>query len=94
MDARARKLAGWAIVAIGAIIVVVGALADQIGVGEDEGGGFGGRQWAAVIVGLVVAAIGLAVALWRPGPREPTTAGPSGPYSSEASPSGPYSSEP
>ncbi|MGH9228100.1 MAG: hypothetical protein ACRD07_05095 [Acidimicrobiales bacterium] len=72
MDARTRKLAGWVIVAIGVIIAVVGALADQIGVGEDEGGGFGGRQVAVLVVGLVIAAIGVAVALWRPGSREPT----------------------
>ena len=79
MDAHTRKLAGWVIVAIGAIIVLVGALADQIGVGEDEGGGFGGRQVAAVIVGLVVAAVGLGLARWQPGSREPTTAGPAEP---------------
>jgi hypothetical protein len=79
VDAHTRKLAGWVIVAIGAIIVLVGALADQIGLGEDEGGGFGGRQVAAVIVGLVVAAIGLGLALWQPGSREPTTAAQSEP---------------
>jgi hypothetical protein len=73
VDARTRKLAGWVIVAIGAIIALVGALADQIGVGEDEGGGFGGRQVAVLVVGLIVVAIGVAVALWRPGSREPTT---------------------
>jgi hypothetical protein len=79
VDAHTRKLAGWGIAAIGAIVVIVGALADQIGLGESDGGGFGGRQVAAVIVGLVVAAIGLGLALWRPGSGEPTTAGPSEP---------------
>jgi hypothetical protein len=83
VDARTRKLAGWVIAAIGVVIVIVGALADQIGVGESDGGAFGGRQWAAVIVGLVVAAVGVAVALWRSGPRETTTASPTEPYPTE-----------
>ena len=75
MDAHTRKLAGWAIAAIGVIVVAVGALADQIGLGGEGPDKFAGKQVATVIVGLVIAAAGLA--LWPSGPREPTTAGPS-----------------
>jgi hypothetical protein len=77
VDAHARKLAGWGIVAIGVIVAAVGALADQIGLGGEGPDEFGGRQVAAVIVGLIIAAAGLVLALWPSGPREPTTAGPS-----------------
>jgi hypothetical protein len=70
MDAHTRKLAGWVTAAIGAIIVVVGVFAGPIGVGDSE---FGGLQIAAIIIGVVVTAIGLAVALRRPGVAEPTT---------------------
>ena len=77
MDARARKLAGWAIAAIGVIVAIVGALADQIGLGGEGPDKFAGKQVAAVIVGLVVAVAGLALAIWPSGPREPKTAGPS-----------------
>ena len=70
VDARTRKLVGWAIVAIGAIIALVGALAGVIGLGDDD---FGGLQIAAVIIGLVVAAIGVAMTRWRPSVAEPTT---------------------
>ena len=77
MDAHARKLAGWGIAAIGVIVAAVGALADQIGLGGEGADEFGGRQIAAVIVGLIIAAIGLVVALWPSGPRKPTAAGPS-----------------
>jgi hypothetical protein len=52
-------------------------LADQIGLGGEGPDEFGGRQVAAVIVGLIIAAAGLVLALWPSGPREPTTAGPS-----------------
>jgi hypothetical protein len=77
VDAHTRRLVGWVIVAAGVVIAVVGALADQIGLGGEGPDKFAGKQVAAVIVGLVVAAVGLAVALWPSGPREPTTAGPS-----------------
>ena len=77
VDAHARRLVGWVIVAAGVVIAGVGALADQIGLGGEGPDKFAGKQVAAVIVGLVVAAVGLAVALWPSGPREPTTAGPS-----------------
>jgi hypothetical protein len=70
VDARTRKLAGWVIAAIGAIIALVSALAGPLGLGDDE---FGGLQIAAVVIGLVVAAIGVALTRWRPSVAEPTT---------------------
>lgn len=70
VDARTRKLAGWVIAAIGAIIALVGALAGPLGLGDDE---FGGLQIAAVVIGLVVAAIGVVLTRWRPSVAEPTT---------------------
>jgi hypothetical protein len=74
VDAHTRKLAGWVIAAIGVVIAIVGALADQIGLGESDNGGFGGRQVAAVIVGVVVALIGLGLAYWSQR-SEPNAAG-------------------
>ncbi|HZA00136.1 MAG TPA: hypothetical protein VE575_15350 [Acidimicrobiales bacterium] len=72
MDARTRKLVGWGIAAVGVVIAIIGALADQIGIGsDDDAAAFGGRQVAVLIVGVVVLAIGLAVAyLWRPAAKE------------------------
>jgi hypothetical protein len=77
VDAHARKLVGWAIVAIGVIVAGVGALADQIGLGGEGPDKFAGKQVAAVVVGLIVAAAGLALALWPSGSPESTTTGPS-----------------
>jgi hypothetical protein len=77
VDAHTRKLAGWAIAAIGVIVAAVGALADQIGLGGEGPDKFAGKQVTAVIVGLIIAAAGLVLALWPSGPREPTIAGPS-----------------
>ena len=74
MDARTRKLVGWVIAAIGAIIAVLGVFAGPIGLGDDD---FGGLQIAAVIIGLVVAGIGVVVARSRPSVVEQTTATPS-----------------
>ena len=48
VDARTRKLVGWVIAAIGAIIAILGAFAGPIGLGDDD---FGGLQIAAVIIG-------------------------------------------
>jgi hypothetical protein len=74
VDARTRKLVGWVIAAIGAIIAVLGGLAGPIGLGDDD---FGPLQIAAVIIGVVVAAIGVALTRWRPSVGEPTTTAPS-----------------
>jgi uncharacterized membrane protein YidH (DUF202 family) len=69
VDARARKLVGWVIVAAGIVVAAVAAFADQIGLGGEGPDEFGGKQIAALIVGLAIAVIGLGVALWsgRPG---------------------------
>jgi uncharacterized membrane protein YidH (DUF202 family) len=74
VDARARKLVGWVIVAAGIVVAAVAAFADQIGLGGEGPDEFGGKQIAALIVGLAIAVIGLGVALWsgRPGPNEPS----------------------
>jgi hypothetical protein len=77
MDAHARRLVGWVIVAAGVVIAGVGALADQVGLGGEGPDKFAGKQVAAVVVGLIVAAVGLAVALWPSRPPERTTPGPS-----------------
>ncbi|MGH9025502.1 MAG: hypothetical protein ACRDWD_05200 [Acidimicrobiia bacterium] len=69
MSARTRRIVGWVIVAIGAVIALVGALADQVGLGGDGPDEFGGKQAAALVVGIVVAIIGLVVALWPAGKK-------------------------
>ncbi len=84
MDARTRKLAGWVIAAIGAIIAFLGVFAGPLGLGDDA---FGGLQIAAVIIGVVVAAIGVAMTRWGPGVAEPTTAEPTTAEPTPASPS-------
>jgi hypothetical protein len=74
VDARARKLVGWVIVAAGIVVAAVAVFADQIGLGGEGPDEFGGKQIAALIVGLAIAVIGLGVALWsgRPGSNEPS----------------------
>jgi hypothetical protein len=74
VDARTRKLVGWVIAAVGAIIAVLGALAGPIGLGDDD---FGGLQIAAVIIGVVVAAAGVVLTRWSPSVEGATAAGPS-----------------
>jgi hypothetical protein len=70
VDAQTRKLVGWVIVAIGVIVALLGAFAGVIGIGDDD---FGGLQIAAVIIGVVVAAVGYALTRWRPSVAEPTS---------------------
>jgi len=70
VDAQTRKLAGWVIVAIGAIVALLGAFAGVIGLGDDD---IGPLQIGAVIVGIVVAGVGYAVTRWSPSVAEPTT---------------------
>lgn len=60
VDTQTRRLIGFAIAAVGAVITFIGLLADQIGVGDE---GFGPRQVIATIIGLVVLAAGLIIAL-------------------------------
>jgi hypothetical protein len=73
VDPRTRKLAGWAVAAAGVVIALVGVFADSLGIGANEGGSeLGGRQIAALVVGLVILAVGLAVALLPLGQKEST----------------------
>lgn len=73
MDARTRRLAGWAIAAVGAVIAIVGAFADSLGLGGEGPDDFGGKQVAALVVGLVIVVVGLAVALLPLGERRSPT---------------------
>jgi hypothetical protein len=61
VDARTRKLVGWIVVAVGAVVAIVGAFADSLGLGGESPDEFGGRQIAALAVGVVIALVGLAV---------------------------------
>ena len=65
-----RKRFGAVLLALGAVLLVLSAFADPIGIGE--GGGIGWKQ----IVGIVVGAAAIVVAvIWmraRPGEHEPT----------------------
>ena len=60
-----RKLAGGVVLVVGAVLLVLSALADPIGIGDD--GGFGWKQATGVIVGGVVIVIGLALIYVRRG---------------------------
>jgi hypothetical protein len=72
VDAHTRRIVGWIVVAVGLAIAVLGGLADQIGLGGDGPDEFGGKQVAALIAGLVIAAAGLALALLSKGETEPS----------------------
>jgi uncharacterized membrane protein len=80
MNARLRRNIGWLVTLAGVVIVLIGALADQIGLGGDGPNEFGSKQVAAVVVGIVILAAGVVVALW-PAPtrarseREPASVG-------------------
>jgi hypothetical protein len=74
VDARTRKLVGWVIVAVGAIVTFLGIFAGLLGIGDDD---FGGLQIAAVIIGVVVAAVGVVLTRWTPGVGAANAAGPS-----------------
>lgn len=63
MDASARKLIGWAVAALGAVIAVVGVLADSLGIGGEGRDEFGPKQVAALVTGLVLIGVGLAFAV-------------------------------
>lgn len=62
MDARTRKLAGLAIIAVGFVVAIVGGLADQVGIGANDEGEMGGKQIAALVVGLLLIAAGAVLA--------------------------------
>jgi hypothetical protein len=54
-----RRLTGGIVLAIGAVLLLVSALAEPIGYGD--GGGFGWKQITGVIIGALAMAFGLAV---------------------------------
>ena len=60
-----RRLAGGIVVAVGAVLLLVSALAEPIGLGD--GDGFGSKQITGVIVGAVVMVVGLALMYVRRG---------------------------
>jgi hypothetical protein len=62
VDARTRKMAGLALIAVGIVLAVVGGLADQVGIGANDSGDMGGKQIAALVVGLVLVVAGIVVA--------------------------------
>jgi hypothetical protein len=70
VDARTRKLVGWVVVAVGAVVALVGAFADSLGLGGDGPDEFGGRQVAVLVVGILIAAVGLAVAVLPLGAKQ------------------------
>ena len=54
------RIVGWAIAAIGLILLVVSLTADLTGLGDDEGFDVG-RQGAGIALGLVLIVVGLVV---------------------------------
>jgi hypothetical protein len=55
-----RRSFGFAIAAIGIVVLAVAALADQIGIGEaDE---FGWKQIVGVVVGVAIVVLGIIIA--------------------------------
>jgi hypothetical protein len=73
VDARTRKLAGWLIAAIGAVIAIVGVFADSLGLGGEGPDEFGAKQVAALVVGVVIVGAGLALTLLPLGQKRPPT---------------------
>ena len=55
-----RRSLGWAVTAIGIVVVAISVLADQIGIGDEEA--FGWQQIAGVVVGALVAVAGFIIA--------------------------------
>jgi hypothetical protein len=64
MSASTRRIVGYVIVGVGIVIAIVGAFADQLGLGGDGKDRFGGKQWGALIAGIVIVVIGLVVTFW------------------------------
>jgi hypothetical protein len=61
LEALKNNTVGYAIAALGAVVALAGGLADTLGIGADGADGLGGKQLAALLVGLVILAAGLAV---------------------------------
>jgi len=59
-----RRLVAWIAVVAGAVLFVLSALADSLGLGD--GDGFGWKQTAGVVLGALVVVAGLA---WMYVPR-------------------------
>ena len=57
-----RTRLGWTLVVVGIVLTLVSAFAEPLGLGDDNG--FGMQQVAGVVVGVVVAVVGAAIA-WR-----------------------------
>ena len=55
-----RKRLGWALAALGAILVVISAFAEPMGIGD--GDGFGWKQTTGVVVGGAAVVLGLLLA--------------------------------
>ena len=58
-----RRRLGIAIAAIGAVIALLAAAADAVGLSGSGSDGFGNRQIAGLVVGLLVIAAGVIVAV-------------------------------
>ena len=54
-----RKRLGWALAVLGAVLILLAALADPLGLGEGSGIGF--KQVTGIVVGAVLIAVGLVV---------------------------------
>ena len=54
-----RRSLGSALVALGLVVTAISALANQIGIGDDDS--FGWLQISGVVVGLLVAAAGFVI---------------------------------
>ena len=61
MEALKKNTVGYAVAAFGALVALVGGLADTLGIGAEGADGLGGKQLALLLVGLVILAAGLAV---------------------------------
>ncbi len=55
-----RRSLGFALLAVGLVFAAISALADQIGIGDEEA--FGWQQIGGLVVGLLVAAAGFVIA--------------------------------
>lgn len=55
-----RRSFGFAIAAIGIVVLAVSALADQIGIGESDE--FGWKQIVGVVVGVAIVVFGIIIA--------------------------------
>ena len=59
-----RRFVAWVVVAVGAVLLVLSALADSLGIGAEDG--LGWKQTTGVVVGAAVLVGGLA---WMYVPR-------------------------